>query len=326
MLFQNGERRIIGSIGIRSLLSTAPWPESPASKRSRNTPYREQTAGARRRSSPSSQRLVPNQVGTPSSRMLSTLLRNRTYDRMLGDMQEGNGDRLPDEKATPRPARPGPGVRHSTLVVVEVSVDRHSKSTAAYATDYTQKVPDRIRAAGKRELWRPEPPEGGFIGISLCEIRDLSYVNRRLVGQRQRTLRKRAVHHEEDIRFTRGSRNGFRLLELLDRSASQRGSISTRFSKTWDLRMNYSLSSLPGPRQDLLKALGSSSRCLACAGTMTVLDESKTSERLQRNASGPDPNGRTARLDFRAGGIRRPTVAESRDLRGHFEGNMREGR
>jgi YVTN family beta-propeller protein len=70
---------------------------------------------------------------------------NRTYDQVLGDVKEGNGDPslcLFPEKVTPN---------HHALarefvlldnfyVDAEVSADGHNWSTAAYATDYTEKT------------------------------------------------------------------------------------------------------------------------------------------------------------------------------------------
>ena len=126
--------------------------------------------------------IVPNQVGTPSSRIeyvIHIIKENRTYDRMLGDMQEGNGDpslTLFGEEVTPN---------HHALarefvlldnfyVDAEVSVDRHSWSTAAYATDYTEKVwpAGYGRRGSVSNYWGPDlyTPDGGFIGICVPDL------------------------------------------------------------------------------------------------------------------------------------------------------------
>lgn len=70
---------------------------------------------------------------------------NRSYDQVLGDVKEGNGDPslcLFGEKVTPNAHRL---VKDFTLydnfyVDAEVSADGHNWSTAAYATDYVEKL------------------------------------------------------------------------------------------------------------------------------------------------------------------------------------------
>ncbi|MBN2639596.1 MAG: bifunctional YncE family protein/alkaline phosphatase family protein [Bacteroidales bacterium] len=70
---------------------------------------------------------------------------NRSYDQVLGDVKEGNGDPslcLFGEKVTPNAHQL---VKNFTLydnfyVDAEVSADGHNWSTAAYATDYVEKL------------------------------------------------------------------------------------------------------------------------------------------------------------------------------------------
>ncbi|MGC8741788.1 MAG: bifunctional YncE family protein/alkaline phosphatase family protein [Candidatus Sumerlaeaceae bacterium] len=90
---------------------------------------------------------VPWRVGDPSPIRYCVYIikENRTYDQVLGDMPEGNGDPslcLFDEKVTPN---------HHALArefvlfdnfytEAEVSADGHEWSTGAYATDFVEKT------------------------------------------------------------------------------------------------------------------------------------------------------------------------------------------
>ncbi|MBW3130503.1 bifunctional YncE family protein/alkaline phosphatase family protein [Hymenobacter profundi] len=90
---------------------------------------------------------VPGKVGekSPIKYVFYVIKENRTYDQVLGDMPEGNGDStlcVFPEKVTPN---------HHALarefvlldnfyVNAEVSADGHNWSMAAYATDYTEKT------------------------------------------------------------------------------------------------------------------------------------------------------------------------------------------
>lgn len=118
---------------------------------------------------------VPQRVGDPSpiKYVFYIIKENRTYDQVLGDMPEGNGDTslcLFPEKITPN---------HHALarefvlldnfyVSAEVSADGHNWSTAAYANDYTEKTwvtsyggrgGDYVYEGQNRTAW----PKGGFI-------------------------------------------------------------------------------------------------------------------------------------------------------------------
>ena len=90
---------------------------------------------------------VPRRAGetSPIKHIFYIIKENRTYDQVLGDMAEGNGDStlcLFGQRVTPN---------HHALarefvlldnfyVNAEVSADGHNWSTAAYATDYVEKT------------------------------------------------------------------------------------------------------------------------------------------------------------------------------------------
>jgi hypothetical protein len=90
---------------------------------------------------------VPRKVGDPSPirHVFYILKENRTYDQVLGDMKEGNGDPslvLFGEKVTPNQHKVA---REFVLLDNfycdgEVSADGHCWSMGAYATDYLEKT------------------------------------------------------------------------------------------------------------------------------------------------------------------------------------------
>ena len=89
---------------------------------------------------------VPQKVGDPSpiKHIFYIIKENRTYDQVLGDMREGNGDQnlvLFGEKITPNQhaiAREFV-LLDNFYVNGEVSADGHSWTMGAYATDYLEK-------------------------------------------------------------------------------------------------------------------------------------------------------------------------------------------
>ena len=90
---------------------------------------------------------IPQKVGAPSpiKYVFYVIKENRTYDQVLGDMKEGNGDSslcLFTEKITPNlHALARDFVLFDNFYVdAEVSADGHNWSTAAYATDYVEKT------------------------------------------------------------------------------------------------------------------------------------------------------------------------------------------
>ena len=129
---------------------------------------------------------IPQRAGDPSpiKYVFYIIKENRTYDQVLGDMPEGNGDTslcLFPEKITPN---------HHALarefvlldnfyVNAEVSADGHNWSTAAYANDYTEKTwvtsygdrgGDYVYEGQNRTAW----PKGGFIWDH-CHRAGISY-------------------------------------------------------------------------------------------------------------------------------------------------------
>lgn len=172
----NVEEQYIGGL-MKGTLSIVPVPDERLLERYtrqvyRNSPYtkeREKTAEGE----PGNP--VPQRVGDPSpiKYVFYIIKENRTYDQVLGDMPEGNGDSslcLFPEKITPN---------HHALarefvlldnfyVSAEVSADGHNWSTAAYANDYTEKTwvtsygdrgGDYVYEGQNRTAW----PRGGFI-------------------------------------------------------------------------------------------------------------------------------------------------------------------
>ncbi|QMU27514.1 bifunctional YncE family protein/alkaline phosphatase family protein [Adhaeribacter radiodurans] len=110
----------------------------------KNTPFNLQ-AEAQAKSEPGNP--IPGKLGekSPIKYVFYVIKENRTYDQILGDMKEGNGDPnlcLFPEKVTPN---------HHALarefvlldnfyVNAEVSADGHNWSMAAYANDYVEKT------------------------------------------------------------------------------------------------------------------------------------------------------------------------------------------
>jgi YVTN family beta-propeller protein len=110
-----------------------------------NSPYTDALLTAAR--APLGKTAIPVRLGqkSPIEHVIYVIKENRTYDQILGDMKEGNGDPnlcLFGEDVTPN---------HHALarefvlldnfyVDAEVSADGHNWSMAAYATDYVEKT------------------------------------------------------------------------------------------------------------------------------------------------------------------------------------------
>lgn len=111
-----------------------------------NSPYRDEQLAAAK-APPAGPTIVPSQVGagSPIKHVLFIIKENRTYDQVFGDIAKANGDsRLTifGKQVTPN---------HHKIVEEfvlldnlycdgEVSVDGHSWSNAAYATDFNEKL------------------------------------------------------------------------------------------------------------------------------------------------------------------------------------------
>jgi len=110
-----------------------------------NTPYDDsQLTLARAPKAPS---VIPREVGagSPIEHVIYIIKENRTYDQVFGDISKGNGDsRLTifGNKVTPNQhALVGQFVLLDNLYCDgEVSVDGHSWSNSAYATDFNEKL------------------------------------------------------------------------------------------------------------------------------------------------------------------------------------------
>jgi YVTN family beta-propeller protein len=142
-----------------------------------NTPYTKEKSDAREKEAGNA---------FPVKYIFYVLKENRTYDQVLGDMAEGNGDSalcLFGKKVTPNEhalAREF-GLLDNFYVDAEVSADGHNWSMAAYATDFTEKTwPTNYRGGGgKYDFDGSRPianPTRGFIW-DYCERAGVSFRN-----------------------------------------------------------------------------------------------------------------------------------------------------
>jgi DNA-binding beta-propeller fold protein YncE len=129
---------------------------------------------------------IPVKVGDPSpiKYVFYVIKENRTYDQVLGDMPEGNGDTslvLFGEKITPNQHKLAREfiLLDNFYVDGEVSADGHNWSTAANANDYLEKTwptsyggrGGNYDAEGNREIANPDR---GFIW-DYCKRAGISY-------------------------------------------------------------------------------------------------------------------------------------------------------
>ncbi|MDB5475441.1 MAG: hypothetical protein JWP49_952 [Phenylobacterium sp.] len=110
-----------------------------------NSPYRDELLVEAR--APAAPSVIPSAVGagSPIQHVIYIIRENRTYDQVLGDLGRGDGDAsltLFGRKVTPNAhALAEQFVTLDNLYADgEVSVDGHSWSNAAYATDYNEKT------------------------------------------------------------------------------------------------------------------------------------------------------------------------------------------
>ncbi len=108
-----------------------------------NTPYtkKRETVSQGEKNNP-----IPEKVGdaSPIKYVFYIIKENRTYDQVLGDMEEGNGDTslvLFGKKITPNEHKLAKDfvLLDNFYVDAEVSEDGHNWSLGAYATDYLEK-------------------------------------------------------------------------------------------------------------------------------------------------------------------------------------------
>ncbi|MBO0721352.1 MAG: beta-propeller fold lactonase family protein, partial [Blastocatellia bacterium] len=110
-----------------------------------NSPYTDELLKAAR--APHEKTAVPVRIGDPSpiKHVIYVIKENRTYDQVMGDIKEGNGDPelcLFGEEVTPNQHALARDfvLLDNFYVDAEVSADGHSWSMGAYATDYVEKT------------------------------------------------------------------------------------------------------------------------------------------------------------------------------------------
>lgn len=144
----NPQREYIGSI-LRGTVQFIPVPDEQTLRRYTQRvrelmPYKDSLLTRAPSKLP---KVIPAKIGAPSpiKYVIYIIKENRTYDQVFGDIPEGNGDPnlcIFGEEITPN---------HHALarefvlldnfyVDAEVSADGHNWSTAAYATDYVEKI------------------------------------------------------------------------------------------------------------------------------------------------------------------------------------------
>lgn len=149
-----------------------------------NSPYTDALLTAAR--TPRVKTAIPVRVGeaSPIKHVIYIIKENRTYDQILGDMKEGNGDPrlcLFGEDVTPNQhalAREFV-LLDNFYVDAEVSADGHNWSTAAYATDYVEKTwPTNYSSRGRTYDYEGQKkisrPTGGYIW-DYCQRAGVSY-------------------------------------------------------------------------------------------------------------------------------------------------------
>jgi hypothetical protein len=116
---------------------------------------------------------VPAKVGDPSpiKHCIYIIKENRTYDQVLGDIKEGNGDRslcLFPESVTPNHHRLGREfvLLDNFYVDGEVSASGHEWSMGAYATDFVQKVWPLVYRGSPLKKLDKYPAEGNMDAIA----------------------------------------------------------------------------------------------------------------------------------------------------------------
>lgn len=112
-----------------------------------NSPYSDELLARAKAPATSAPTVVPQTVGTPTpiEHVIYVIRENRTYDQVFGDIAKGNGDsRLTifGKKITPNAHKIADEfvLLDNLYCDGEVSVDGHSWSNSAYATDFNEKL------------------------------------------------------------------------------------------------------------------------------------------------------------------------------------------
>ena len=164
---------------------------------------------------------IPNHPGTksPIEHVLYIVKENRTYDQVLGDMKEGNGDAslvLFGEQATPNEHKIAREfvLLDNFYVNSDVSADGHNWSTAAIAPDYVQKMwPNSY--AKRRNLYDYEgqeataTPPAGYLWTNAAaaevSMRNYGYfvtnVTQAAVGAQVGTVRDPVLRKVTNLRY-----------------------------------------------------------------------------------------------------------------------------
>ncbi len=133
-----------GSIHLFNVPSTGAELRALTEQAYRNTPYHQDLLVEAR--APEGESIIPTVVGqgSPIKHVIYVLKENRTYDQLFGDIEKGRGD--PRIAIFGREITPNHHALAEQFVLfdnyfvdAEVSVDGHSWSDAAYATDFNEK-------------------------------------------------------------------------------------------------------------------------------------------------------------------------------------------
>jgi YVTN family beta-propeller protein len=113
----------------------------------KNSPYNDELRTMAVAPSPNTKTVVPREVGvgSPIKHVIYIIRENRTYDQVLGDMPKGKGDpriTIFGKKVTPNAHKIAEQfvLLDNLYCDGEVSVDGHSWSNSAYATDFNEKL------------------------------------------------------------------------------------------------------------------------------------------------------------------------------------------
>ena len=145
-----------------------------------NTPYRDEMLSQAKPSSTPSVIPADVGVGSPIKHIMYIIKENRTYDQVLGDMSQANGD--PSLVLFGRKVTPNHHALAEQFVLFdnlysdgEVSAEGHSWTDAAYATDFaTKRWPLVYSARSHIELSNAYTPAGGYIWDQ-CARKGLTY-------------------------------------------------------------------------------------------------------------------------------------------------------